>query len=187
MATTRPLTVLARAKPPSAALLAYSRHRIAPRTAVCFSTSSPRAATPSGPPPSGFRMPVPRRWDQSKESSLDKAGKYFLMTEIFRGMWVVLEQFFRPPYVDIRMPPLLQQFMQPANRHVADTQSTTLLKKVQSLRASVANTPCGDTPLVKNDALRASSVKQSAPPKPSQLRPRSAKMAAEGPPDTIST
>ena len=33
---------------------------------------------------------------------MDKAGNYFLLTEIFRGMYVVLEQFFRPPYVCIR-------------------------------------------------------------------------------------
>lgn len=62
-----------------------------------FSTSVARAATPAGPPPSGFRLPPPKRWDQSGESSLDKASKYFLMAEIFRGMYVVLEQFFRPP------------------------------------------------------------------------------------------
>jgi NADH dehydrogenase (ubiquinone) Fe-S protein 8 len=48
-------------------------------------------------------MPAPTRWDEGKESSLDKAGKYFLMTEIFRGMWVVLEQYFRPPYVNFRV------------------------------------------------------------------------------------
>jgi NADH dehydrogenase (ubiquinone) Fe-S protein 8 len=39
----------------------------------------------------------PARWDEEEESTLDKASKYFLMTEIFRGMYVVLEQFFRPP------------------------------------------------------------------------------------------
>jgi len=26
-------------------------------------------------------------------------GKFFLMTEMARGMYVLLEQFFRPPYV----------------------------------------------------------------------------------------
>lgn len=30
---------------------------------------------------------------------MDKASNYFLLTEMFRGMYVVLEQFFRPPYV----------------------------------------------------------------------------------------
>lgn len=62
-----------------------------------FSSSVRRAALPAGPPQPGFRLSPPKRWDQSEESSLDKATKYFLMSEIFRGMYVVLEQFFRPP------------------------------------------------------------------------------------------
>ena len=57
-----------------------------------------RPAVPSGPPPSGFRLPRPKRWDEPNESALDKAGRLFLLTEMFRGMYVVLEQFFRPPY-----------------------------------------------------------------------------------------
>merc|ERR1711939_486262 len=37
--------------------------------------------------------------DYSKgPSALDKASKLFFFTEIMRGMWVVLENFFRPPY-----------------------------------------------------------------------------------------
>jgi NADH dehydrogenase (ubiquinone) Fe-S protein 8 len=64
-----------------------------------FSTSSRRLATPSGPPPKGFRLPRVRRWDESKESAFDKAGNYFLLTEMLRGMYVLLEQFFRSPYV----------------------------------------------------------------------------------------
>lgn len=43
------------------------------------------------------RLNRPERWDEG-ESSLDKAGKFFLMTEMLRGMYVVLEQFFRAPY-----------------------------------------------------------------------------------------
>ena len=36
--------------------------------------------------------------DYSKgPSALDKAAHLFFFTEIMRGMWVVLEQFFRPP------------------------------------------------------------------------------------------
>ncbi|EGG09655.1 uncharacterized protein MELLADRAFT_29188, partial [Melampsora larici-populina 98AG31] len=31
-------------------------------------------------------------------SALDKAAKLFFLTEIARGMWVVLEQMFRPPF-----------------------------------------------------------------------------------------
>ena len=62
-----------------------------------FSSSVRRPALQAGPPQPGFRLPPPKRWDQGDESSLDKASKYFLMSEIFRGMYVVLEQFFRPP------------------------------------------------------------------------------------------
>ncbi|KAI9785855.1 MAG: hypothetical protein M1816_008182 [Peltula sp. TS41687] len=62
-----------------------------------FSTSSSRPAL-SGPPPQGFRIARPERWDETRESTLDRAGKYFLLTEMMRGMYVVLEQFFRPPY-----------------------------------------------------------------------------------------
>jgi len=37
--------------------------------------------------------------DYSKgPSALDKASQLFFFTEILRGMWIVLEQFFRPPY-----------------------------------------------------------------------------------------
>jgi len=37
--------------------------------------------------------------DYSKgPSALDKASRLFFFTEILRGMWVVLENFFRPPY-----------------------------------------------------------------------------------------
>ncbi|OJD22009.1 NADH-ubiquinone oxidoreductase 23 kDa subunit, mitochondrial [Blastomyces percursus] len=63
-----------------------------------FSTSSLRSASPAGPPRQGFRLPPPKAWDQDNESALDKAGKYFLLAEMLRGMYVVLEQFFRPPY-----------------------------------------------------------------------------------------
>ena len=31
-------------------------------------------------------------------SALDKASQSLLLTELMRGMWVVLESFFRPPY-----------------------------------------------------------------------------------------
>lgn len=67
-------------------------------TAAQFHTSSPRHALPSGPPPRGYRLPRPKRFDEG-EHVLDKASNYFLLTEMFRGMYVVLEQFFRPPYV----------------------------------------------------------------------------------------
>lgn len=103
MASAKPLTMLVVRSRPAATLSASLRqsttttaNRVA---AAAFSTTALRHATPSGPPPAGFRLPRPERWDESKESSLDKAGKYFLMTEMARGMYVVLEQYFRPPCV----------------------------------------------------------------------------------------
>lgn len=54
-------------------------------------------ATPMGPPPKGFRQAPPKKWDEDTEATFDKLGKYFLLTEMARGMYVLLEQFFRPP------------------------------------------------------------------------------------------
>ena len=86
-----------------ARLVAHSRPSLAVSSfrplasAANFSTSTTRPALPKGPPQSGFRLPTPKRWDQGDESAVSKAGKYFLMSELLRGMYVVLEQFFRPP------------------------------------------------------------------------------------------
>ncbi|KAF2495198.1 NADH-quinone oxidoreductase [Lophium mytilinum] len=93
---TRPLMMLARGQH-GVALLRASRIPSA-TTAAFFSTTAFRAATPAGPPPPGFRLAPPKREMDSGESALDKAGKYFLLMEMMRGMWVSLEQFFRPPY-----------------------------------------------------------------------------------------
>ncbi|KAL0637806.1 ndufs8, ubiquinone oxidoreductase 23 kd subunit [Maublancomyces gigas] len=69
-----------------------------PASAITFSTTSVhRHATPRPPPPTGFRVGRPQTWEDGG-SSLDKAAKYFLMSEMARGMYVVLEQFFRAPY-----------------------------------------------------------------------------------------
>lgn len=48
----------------------------------------------------GSRQSIqPGQIDYSKgPSALDKASQLFFFTEILRGMWIVLEQFFRPPY-----------------------------------------------------------------------------------------
>lgn len=54
-------------------------------------------ATPLGPPPKGFRQQPVKKWDEEDEGTFNKLGKYFLMTEMARGMYVLLEQFFRPP------------------------------------------------------------------------------------------
>ncbi|GMK56591.1 hypothetical protein CspeluHIS016_0304310 [Cutaneotrichosporon spelunceum] len=59
-----------------------------------FSSSVARAYEESMTPKDKYGRP-----DYSKgPSALDKASQLFFMTEIFRGMWIVLEQFFRPPY-----------------------------------------------------------------------------------------
>lgn len=54
-------------------------------------------ATPLGPPPKGFRQQPLKKWDEDQEGTFNKLGKYFLLTEMARGMYVLLEQFFRPP------------------------------------------------------------------------------------------
>jgi NADH dehydrogenase (ubiquinone) Fe-S protein 8 len=54
-------------------------------------------ATPAGPPPSNFRLRGKMDLGEERMSTLDRMGRYFLMTEMFRGMYVALEQFFRPP------------------------------------------------------------------------------------------
>ncbi|KHN97446.1 NADH-ubiquinone oxidoreductase 23 kDa subunit [Metarhizium album ARSEF 1941] len=55
-------------------------------------------ATPAGPPPKNFRTSRHTEWPWDKETTLDRLGKYFLLTEMARGMYVLMEQFFRPPY-----------------------------------------------------------------------------------------
>ena len=100
MASTKPLTMLVARSCRSPGAV-YALRNLAPpqlTPSAAFSTSGLRAyATPSGPPPQGFRLPKPKRWNESKESALDQAGKYFLLTEMLRGMYVVLEQYFRSP------------------------------------------------------------------------------------------
>jgi len=105
MASMRPLNLLARSSSRPATtttlasiLLRHHNNQQRPLLfAASFSTSLRRAALPMGPPPVGYRMPKPARWNTDGETALDKAGTYFLMTEMLRGMWVVLEQFFRVP------------------------------------------------------------------------------------------
>lgn len=101
-ARSRPSVVTMASSTSIARLVAYRRPvpLIASSTAslrASFSSTTTRAATPAGPPQPGFRLSRHNRWDRDSESSLDQASKYFLMSELFRGMYVVLEQFFRPP------------------------------------------------------------------------------------------
>ena len=101
MATTSPISRLV-SRPQAAQFLLRQQQAQLPRPSLTstsqFHTSTQRNALPSGAPPKNFRLPKPKRYDEG-QSALDKAGNYFLLTEIFRGMYVVMEQFFRPPYV----------------------------------------------------------------------------------------
>lgn len=103
MASVRLSTALFRTSPSSTCLIPLHRTRLAPTaTSITqrrtLATTSRHHALPAGPPPANFRLPPPTRWNEGKQSSLDNAGNYFLLTEMLRGMYVVLEQFFRPPY-----------------------------------------------------------------------------------------
>ncbi|RCI12841.1 hypothetical protein L249_0627 [Ophiocordyceps polyrhachis-furcata BCC 54312] len=71
----------------------------AARTAVTARNDARRGyATPRGQPPSNFRTIKASQRPGDDDSTLDRLGKYFLLTEMARGMYVLLEQFFRPPY-----------------------------------------------------------------------------------------
>ena len=48
--------------------------------------------------PQGFRLPKPKTWEESGESALSKATKFFFLSEIARGMYICMEMFFRAPY-----------------------------------------------------------------------------------------
>jgi NADH dehydrogenase (ubiquinone) Fe-S protein 8 len=84
-----------------AAIVAATNTTSSSTTTTSTSTMITRRgyATPMGPPPKGFRTSRPVEWAGDKDSTLDKMGKYFLMLEMARGMYILLEQFFRPPYV----------------------------------------------------------------------------------------
>ena len=147
-------------------------HSIVSRpVATQFHTSRPTNATPAGPPPTGFRLPKPKRFDEG-ESSLNKASNYFLLTEIFRGMYVVLEQYFRPPYVMSKLHCSGLTLNQA-------TQSTTHLKKDQYLLDSVANMLFEDTHQEKNDVSPANYVKRSVQHKQLQLKRKKEKMEVD--------
>jgi hypothetical protein len=187
MASARPLTALARTRLLSQPVIQSPARRLSsPAATAAFSTSACRTATPAGPPPAGFRLPRPKRWDESSESTLDKAGRYFLLTEMLRGMYVVLEQFFRPPYVPrvqqrlVAQDPLTQALL-PATR------STTPSRRAPYRPASGASTPCDATPPARSGALHASSAKPYALRWRSRSKPKSGKMAAGGRRDMIST
>jgi NADH dehydrogenase (ubiquinone) Fe-S protein 8 len=161
MASTRPLTALARTH----GVVRSSIHPGLPRSrvlAASFSTSTPRNALPNGPPPSGFRLPPPKRWDSDDKSALDKAGDYFLLTELLRGAYVVLEQFFRPPYA-----PVLDDKKHPKLGLIraTGTQSSIPSKRVPFLLASVESMRSGGIPPARNDAYVYNPTPMDNPPR----------------------
>lgn len=171
MSAPRAITALARARPTSTTYtLARSAFRPA-TTAAAFSTTSRQNATTGGPPPAGFRPPKPARFNEQKDSYFDYAGNYFMLTEMFRGMYVVLEQFFRPPYVPT---PLDATGHSMVLTSAPATQSSTPSRRARSRPASVASTPCAATRPARSAALPASCARPSALRKPSPSRPRSA-------------
>ncbi|KAI1796169.1 NADH-quinone oxidoreductase [Ganoderma leucocontextum] len=91
--------------------LAYRWHSTTPRLQQVdpLASNKPKDHLAPGPP---IRSPSSRAatytaadepgkdYDPYKDgpSAIDKAVHLFFFTEIIRGMWLVLEQFFRPPY-----------------------------------------------------------------------------------------
>jgi NADH dehydrogenase (ubiquinone) Fe-S protein 8 len=103
MAPTLAVSMLARRQlagaPASSASLMMATRMLASPTFYQQQQQQRGYATPKGAPPQNFRMSKKTEWVWEKDSLLDRLGKYFLMTEMARGMYVLLEQFFRPPYV----------------------------------------------------------------------------------------
>ena len=71
------------------------------RNGALFENSSIVAGGPQPvgrQPTSHYAVATPAPNYDLGPSAIDKASKFFFMTEIFRGMAVVMEQFFRPPF-----------------------------------------------------------------------------------------
>ncbi|CAG8560990.1 5479_t:CDS:2, partial [Diversispora eburnea] len=62
-----------------------------------FSVSKYNNAGSSSDPTHEIRT-VDKNSDLKVPTTLDKTARLFFLTEILRGMWIVLENFFRPPY-----------------------------------------------------------------------------------------
>ncbi|CAN6650754.1 hypothetical protein TRVA0_024S01860 [Trichomonascus vanleenenianus] len=85
-----------------AGMLAGQRLAIASRSLSSTAGTQKPVTTANGGsiqgiPPAGFRLHRPPTWEECN-SVMDKATKWFLLAEMFRGMYVVLEQYFRAPY-----------------------------------------------------------------------------------------
>ncbi|ODV96976.1 hypothetical protein PACTADRAFT_48759 [Pachysolen tannophilus NRRL Y-2460] len=68
------------------------------KPAVSSSSMALAGGTEQSVPPQGYRVSRPKTWEESSESALSKATKWYLLAEMFRGMYIVLEMFFRAPY-----------------------------------------------------------------------------------------
>lgn len=67
-----------------------------PKTTIYYPPSDAQSAQASSALNPDDMTPYP---DYSKgPSAIQKAASLFFFTEIFRGMWIILENFFRPPY-----------------------------------------------------------------------------------------
>lgn len=118
---------------------------------------------------------------------------------------MVLEQFFRPPYVPPLYIYMFRYCYSTLDDSIAgykgswkcirigrltikiDTRSSTHSRKVLSPPASVASTLSADIPLEKNDALPASSARPFVLPRPSPSKLKSVLMEVDELPDMILT
>jgi NADH dehydrogenase (ubiquinone) Fe-S protein 8 len=83
---------------PRRAVLLGSRANFSTSRIIASAFVNKAVGTEQSVPPQGFRLHRPRKWDEPVESALDSHTKYFLLSEMIRGMWVVVEQYFRAPY-----------------------------------------------------------------------------------------
>ncbi|RCK60798.1 NADH-ubiquinone oxidoreductase subunit, mitochondrial [Candida viswanathii] len=67
---------------------------LAPEASEYLATGGSTHASPT----KGFRIPRPKTWEESHESALSKATKFFFLSEIARGMYICMEMYFRSPY-----------------------------------------------------------------------------------------
>ena len=87
---------LARSRPMYSFLHARARTTFAPTFSTSARWQRTLGGSTEGPPPDNFRLNQ-TKIRKPKEGLWDEAGRYFLLMEMMRGMWVLLEQFFRPP------------------------------------------------------------------------------------------
>ncbi|KAI8372704.1 NADH dehydrogenase iron-sulfur protein 8 [Radiomyces spectabilis] len=96
------MNTLKLARPLSSFVGAAQRRSLAPLTvrfmATPFASQASRFSTSSVNRHAAHREDKSHQISGKPIGSLDVAAQHLLLTELLRGMWVVLEQFFRPPY-----------------------------------------------------------------------------------------